>query len=126
MSYSALTTLTKAIRINAAAVGGLVDHIVSLSKYEYSTALWPSRPYVSPYITPIVQHGSGNFTYLWSRVSGNTLNLYNGVTEATMTVRGQAFNRESVDVFKCVVTDTGNGNLEKEVLVLFNINWDLV
>lgn len=104
---------------------GLIEHQVSFAKTHY-IEIFNSQPYLSPELVPIVQNGSGNFSYLWSKVSGTTLELNNGATQAIMRVAGQTYRDETTDVFKVEVTDIDNGNLVKEATVTFIINWDIV
>lgn len=101
---------------------GVIEHQVSFNPAAYIEVNWGQQFYVQQ-VTVNVSNGSGNFSYSWSQVSGNTdLELYGDLTSATVTIRGQS-QGETQHVFRCEVTDIDNGNLVKSADILFVINW---
>jgi len=68
--------------------------------------------------TVIASGGIGGFTYLWSKVSGDTLTIGASTSAATTFSANPGLGGSKEAVYKCVVTDAAGTTAEVEVEIV--------
>lgn len=94
------------------------NHTTSLSDAgpgycSYSSGLGQTACASDSTVTAIVSNGIGPFTYSWSRIAGTGLSISGSTTGASvLIIHGNDVAGTYSATFRCVVTDTGNGNYQ--------------